>query len=151
MVVDETSHSPIWEILAMQLALPATRTFAYLCGGAMAGIVLMMIVGDAIEDIAGPEVPPVVRTVFIAVFFALLLVITYSTWALMIRSIIGFQVGFWTRVAAARPSREIASTITRVEPPARKIGDVIILAGWTIWTLGLTIMVPAMIRDGFFS
>lgn len=135
----------------MHLAMPATRTFAYLCGSAAAGIVLMMIVGDAIEDIAGPEMPPLGRTVFVAVFFALLLVIVYSTWALMIRSIIGFQVGFWTRVATARRSREIAGTITRVEPPARKIGDLIILAGWTIWTLGLVIMVPAMIKDGFFS
>ena len=135
----------------MDLVLPATRTFAYVCGGAVAGIVVTMIVGDAIEDIAGPEFPPVLGIVFAAIVIALLLVMMFSVWALMIRSVIGFQVGFWTRVGAARRSRTIADNVARIAPPARKIGDMIIVAGWAMWTLGLGIALPAMIRDGFFS
>lgn len=135
----------------MSFALPATRTFAYVCGGAAVAIVVMMVVGDAAEDIAGPEVPPAFRAAFVAVFLTLLLVMIYSIWALMVRSIIGFQVGFWTRVGAARRSSTIADNVARTAPPARKIGDLIILAGWAMWTVGLAIAAPTMIRDGFFS
>lgn len=131
----------------MRFALPATRTFAYLCGGAAAGIVLMLVVGHALEAAPGPESHPSIRAGYLAVFFALVLVMAYSAWALMVRSVIGANVAFWTRLAAAIRSRRTADAVTQVAPSARTVGDFVILAGWAVWTLGLAIAVPAMIAD----
>lgn len=131
----------------MHLTLPATKTFTYLGGGAAAGIAVMLVAGNAIEAVVGPEFPPWLRNGYLAVFFALVLVMAYSGWALMVRSIINFQVAFWMRLAAAFRSRKTADTVNQLTPPAWKIGDIVILAGWAIWTLGLAIAVPAMIKD----
>ena len=135
----------------MRFALPVTRTFVYLFGGAVAGIVVMLIVGSAIESVAGPGSVYVGKTVFTAVFFTLVVLVMCLAWALMIRSVIGFQVTVWTRIGAASRSPGIAENVARIAPPARKIGDLIILAGWMFYAFGLSIMVPVMIRDGFFS
>lgn len=131
----------------MRLTLPTTRTFAYLCGGAAAGVVVMLAAGNALEAELRPESHPWIRAGFLAVFFTLVLVMAYSGWVLMVRSVINALVAFWTRVAGALHSRKIADTVTRVAPPARKIGDIVIVAGWVIWTWGLALAVPAMLRD----
>ncbi|MCV0394158.1 MAG: hypothetical protein K5872_21135 [Rhizobiaceae bacterium] len=103
------------------------------------------------EALFGPEPHPWVRTGFLTIFFSLLLVAAYSAWALMVRSIIGFQTGFWTRVGSMTGNPGTIDTVARVAPTARKVGDVLIVAGWAVWTSGLAIAVPAMIRDGFFE
>ena len=71
----------------------------------------------------------------------------YTPWALVVRSIIGFQVDFWARMATAMRSQKTTDTVARTRPTARKVGDVVVLAGWALWTAGLAIAVPAMLKD----
>jgi hypothetical protein len=126
----------------MNLALPATRTFAYLCGGSLAVVLVIAFTGEAVF---GPEPHPVVRIVFLSIFFALLLVMVYSMTALMVRFVIGGNVAFWMRLGATLGSTATVETISELAPRARRIGDAIILVFWAIGTLGLAIAVPAMI------
>lgn len=134
----------------MQVTLPDTRTFAYVCGGTAAVMVVMMGIGNAIEAALGTEPAPWVQTVARIFFFSLVLVIAYSAWALAVRSIVGGLAAFWTHLAAAIGRNGIAHAVARTRPIARKVGDIVILVGWAIWTAGLAIAMPAMIRDGFW-
>lgn len=132
----------------MHLTLPTTRTFIYLFGGSAAGLIFMFVVGNALEAALGRlESHPWLRAGYLAIFFGLLLVMIYTIWPLMVRSIIGFQSAFWTRLAAATQSQKTADAVARTVPTARKIGDIVIVAGWAMLTLGLAIAVPAMLRD----
>ncbi len=126
----------------MNLALPATRIFAYFCGGSVACVIFMAFTGEAVF---GPEPHPWIRTIFLAIFFALMLVWLYSMIALMVRVVVDGNIAFWKRMSAASHSSATGETVTRLAGPARKAGDVIILAMWTIATVGLAIAVPAMI------
>lgn len=132
----------------MRVRLPATRTFACLFGGAVAGVILALVAGHALEAALGRlESHPWIRAGYLTVFFGLLLVAAYTALALMVRSIIGFQAAFWTRMATAMRSPKTADTVARTVPSARTVGDMLILAGWAIWTVGLAIAVPTMLRD----
>lgn len=128
----------------MNVALPATRTFAYACGGSFACAFVMAVTGEAVF---GREPHPWIRIPFLAVLFTLLLVAVYSLVALMVRAVVNGNIAFWTRMAAAARSRATADAVAGLTPPARRTGDVIILAIWALWTLGLAIAVPAMIID----
>lgn len=132
----------------MRIRLPATRTFAYLFGGSVAGVILTLVAGHALEAALGRlDSHPWIRAGHLTVFFGLLLVAAYTALALMVRTIIAFQAAFWSRMATAMQSRKTADTVARTAPSARSVGDMVILAGWTIWTMGLAIAVPAMLRD----
>lgn len=132
----------------MRLRLPTTRTFAYLFGGSVAGVIFMLVAGNAMETALGSlEARPWLRISYLAILFGLLLMAAYTGLALVVRSIIGFQAAFWTRVAKSIRSQKTADTVARTVPSARTIGDMIILAGWALWTAGLVIAVPAMLRD----
>lgn len=85
------------------------------------------------------------RAGFLAIFFAL--VLACSGPALLVRGVINAKAAFRMRVAVAIRSRKTADTVTRIAPPARKIGGIFILVAWAAWTLGLAIAVPAMMRD----
>ncbi len=132
----------------MRFALPSTRTFGFVCGGVVAAIVAFMVIGGALEAVLGPRHPAGAETVVKIVFFAVVLVGFLAVWALMIRSILAFQLAFWRRFAR---NRETADTVARVAAPARRIADVVIVVGWAVVACGLAIALPAMIADGFFS
>lgn len=131
----------------MRLRLPTTRTFAFVCGGAVLSLIFMLIVGNALEAFLGPEFPPSIRVPYLTIFFGLVLLAAYTALALMVRSLIGFQTVFWTRLATWLESRRLSGIVATTAPTARTIGDILILAGWAIWTVGLAIALPAMLQD----
>lgn len=130
----------------MRLRLPTTRTFACLFGGSVAGVIFMLVAGNALEAL-GPEPFSSIRTAYLAIFFALLLLAAYTAFALMVRTIIGFQTAFWTQLARRMQSHRLAGIVARTVPIALTLGDGLILAGWAVFTVGLGIAVPAMLRD----
>lgn len=135
----------------IRFALPATKTFAYVFGGALAGLVILVALGNMYEDTFGPELPPQVRAAYLAILLALVLVTLYSAVPLMVRGVINFQSTFWRGVGRTTSSATVTDIVAKVTPAARVVGDIIVLVFWAGWTVGLAFALPAMIRDGFFS
>lgn len=133
-----------------RFALPASRMFVRVFLGALAGLVVLLVVGGVLENTVAPDPPRWFRNLYLAAVLSLLLAAMYSGMALMVRSVIGFQSAFWKRVGRTAGSAAVTDTVTELTPRARRVGDIFILAVWLLWALGLAIALPAMIRDGFF-
>lgn len=135
----------------IRFALPATKTFVYVFGGALAVLVGLAALSDILENTFGPELPPPVQPAYHVILFALVLVTIYSAVPLVVRSVINFQLAFWRGVGRTASSATVTDIVAEVTPGARLVCDIIILVGWAILTLGLAFVLPEMIKDGFFS
>ena len=114
------------------------RTHSIITAGLLAAIIVMAVVGTALHDNGLLADSAGMRTASAIVFFSLCAALVFSAVPLMVKLVLGVQVGIGN---AGQPL--IAGLIARERT--------IVFALWALIALGLAIAVPAAIIDGAFD
>ena len=114
------------------------RTHAIICASIMAAIMVLAMLGNALHDSGIVEDGPTVRLTAMILFFALTVALMLSAIPVMVKLVLGFQVGIGN---AGHPV--VAGLIARER--------LIVFFLWGLIALGLVVAVPAAIIDGAFD
>ena len=114
------------------------RAHAIICASIFAAIIILAMIGNALQAGGVVAESPALRLGAMIVFFGLTVALMFSFVPVMVKLVLGFQVGIGN---AGQPV--VAGFIARER--------LIIFVIWGLIALGLVIAVPAAIIDGAFD
>ena len=114
------------------------RTHAIISAGILATIIVLAMVGNALEAGGVVEAGPGIRRASMVVFVGLMLALWFSCIPVMVKVVLGFQV--WV----GNGSHPVIAALVARE-------RIIIFAFWAFYALGLLILAPKAISDGMFD
>jgi hypothetical protein len=115
--------------------MPSTRTFAWLCGGSFAALLIVGWGGNILQTSGVIRDPDSLKYPFLAVMFGLLLVFAISAIPLMVGAVLGFQ-------------RSIGNENVPLIRSALSGQNIIVFAIWGLMAAGAAIAIPAAIMNG---
>jgi hypothetical protein len=119
--------------------MPGLRVLAFISGGLLATIVLLVMVGNALIDSGAIRNPLQYETPAKIVFFTLFVAFGFSLIPLMVRLVLG--------------GLQLIGTGLNVQPFAAFIAHPtwFVVPIWILMGLGLAVGLPAAVRQGFFA
>jgi hypothetical protein len=118
--------------------MPRTRTFAWICGGSFALLLIIGWGGNLLQASGAVRDPGPLRIPILVLMFVLVLALAFSAIPLMISAVLGFQ-------------RTIGNEDVPVIRSALSGRNIIIYVLWGLMTLGTAIAIPAAILNGAFD
>src|SRR5690349_6033331 len=115
--------------------MPLTRTFAWLCGASFALLLIVGWGGNILEASGVVRDPGALKYPFLALMFALVLVLAFSAIPLMVGAVLGFQ-------------RTIGNENVPVVRTALSGQHTIVFVIWGLMAAGAAIATPAAIMNG---
>ena len=114
------------------------RTHLMISAGILAAIIVLAMVGNAVQAGGVGQDNPIIRLAAMIVFFALTAALMFSMVPVMVKLVLGVQAGIGN---AGHPV--VAGLLARERA--------IVFVLWGLIALGLVIAVPAAIIDGAFD
>jgi hypothetical protein len=118
--------------------MPSLRTFAFLCGGSFAALLMIGWCGSILQASGTIRDAGALKIPFLALMIGLLLVFAFSAIPLMVGAVLGFQ-------------RNIGNQNLPVVRSALRSQHIIVYAMWGLIAAGLLIAVPAAMVSGAFT
>jgi hypothetical protein len=115
--------------------MPSIRTFAWLCGGSFALLLIIGWGGNILQASGVVRDPGSLKYPFLAVMFALVIVLAFSAVPLMVSAVLGFQ-------------RTVGNENVPVVRTALSAQNIIVFAIWGLMVAGTAIAIPAAIMNG---
>lgn len=115
--------------------MPSIRTFAWLCGGSFAALLIIGWGGNILQASGIIRNPDSLKYPFLAVMFGLLLVFAISAIPLMVGAVLGFQ-------------RTIGNENVPLIRTALSGQNIIVFVIWGLMAAGAAIAIPAAIMNG---
>src|SRR5256885_493763 len=115
--------------------MPTMRTFAFLCGGSFAALLIVGWGGNILQASGVVRNPDALKYPFLAVMIGLLFVFAVTAIPLMVGAVLGFQ-------------RTIGNENVRVVRRAWSSQNIIVFAIWGLMAAGSAIAIPAAIMNG---
>ena len=118
--------------------MPRTRTFAWICGGSFALLLIIGWGGNILQASGAIRDPGPLRIPILVLMFALVLGLAFSAIPLMVSAVLGFQ-------------RTIGNEDVPVIRSALSGRNIIVCILWGLMALGTAIAIPAAILNGAFD
>ncbi|HEX3943302.1 MAG TPA: hypothetical protein VHW69_04375 [Rhizomicrobium sp.] len=115
--------------------MPSTRTFAWICGGSFALLLIIGWGGSLLEASGAVRDPGPLRLPILILMFGLVLTLAFSAIPLMVSAVLGFQ-------------QTIGNEDVLVVRTALTGRNIIIYVLWGLMALGMAIAIPAAILNG---